>query len=410
MISLGEFILLSLIVLSAVLATVYLNRKLKEKGYRVNNLLNVLVVLTVSTALCLVGTSVAWILKGVAFALILLYASVEDFTKREADDCLWVMILLLCITNASGLSLWSMLGGGIIAFVPTLAMTILCKNGFGGADIKLAGASGLMLGFMGGSIGYLIGLLFSFLEMCVCYGVSYVVAGRTSSGKTNLLNSLLSAVPDYKRIYTIENGARELSLIKRDVSGKIKNNVVHTLSRPSDKKESNITQEDLVVTSLRFDPDIICIGEMRDSEASSAIEASSTDHTVVTTVHGDGGRRAHRRIAFLAQKAEAKNEVGILMEQAALAFPIVVFVHKLANNARKVMEITECVVHDNGELEYRVLYRYKIKRNLYHGGRFTIEGEFVKENTMSEDLREKLLRGGVPGPLLERFMGKEIIA
>lgn len=61
-------------------------------------------------------------------------------------------------------------------------------------------------------------------------------------------------------------------------------------------------------------------------------------------------------------------------------------------------------------LEYRVLYRYKIKRNLYHGGRFTIEGEFVKENTMSEDLREKLLRGGVPGPLLERFMGKEMIA
>lgn len=99
--------------------------------------------------------------------------------------------------------------------------------------------------------------MLSFLEMCVCYGVSYVVAGRTSSGKTTLLNSLLGSLPDYKRIYTIENGARELSLIKRDVSGRIKNNVVHTLSRPSDKKESNITQEDLVVTSLRFDPDII---------------------------------------------------------------------------------------------------------------------------------------------------------
>ena len=68
--------------------------------------------------------------------------------------------------------------------------------------------------------------MLSFLEMCVCYGVSYVVAGRTSSGKTTLLNSLLGTVPDYKRIYTIENGARELSLIKRDVSGRIKNNVV----------------------------------------------------------------------------------------------------------------------------------------------------------------------------------------
>lgn len=72
--------------------------------------------------------------------------------------------------------------------------------------------------------------MLSFLEMCVCYGVSYVVAGRTSSGKTTLLNSLLGTVPDYKRIYTIENGARELSLIKRDVSGRIKNNVVHTLT------------------------------------------------------------------------------------------------------------------------------------------------------------------------------------
>lgn len=64
--------------------------------------------------------------------------------------------------------------------------------------------------------------MLSFLEMCVCYGVSYVVAGRTSSGKTTLLNSLLGSLPDYKRIYTIENGARELSLIKRDVSGRIK--------------------------------------------------------------------------------------------------------------------------------------------------------------------------------------------
>ena len=93
----------------------------------------------------------------------------------------------------------------------------------------------------------------------------------------------------------------------------------------------------------------------------TTLKASSTDHTVVTTVHGDGGRRAHRRIAFLAQKAEAKNEVGILMEQAALAFPIVVFVHKLANNARKVMEITECVVHDNGELLCLMCTLSKIK-------------------------------------------------
>lgn len=118
--------------------------------------------------------------------------------------------------------------------------------------------------------------MLSFLEMCLRFGVSFVVAGRTSSGKTTLLNSLLNSVPDNKRIYTIESGARELSLLKRDAEGRVINNVVHTLSRPSENPNSDISQEDLVMAALRFDPDVICVGEMRDAEAHSAIEASST--------------------------------------------------------------------------------------------------------------------------------------
>ena len=106
--------------------------------------------------------------------------------------------------------------------------------------------------------------MLSFLEMCIRYGVSFVVAGRTSSGKTTLLNSLLGSIPDGKRIYTIESGARELSLLKRNEQGRVKNNVVHTLSRPSDNPSYDISHEDLVMAALRFDPDVICVGEMRD--------------------------------------------------------------------------------------------------------------------------------------------------
>lgn len=241
-----------------------------------------------------------------------------------------------------------------------------------------------------------------FLEVCLRYGVSFVVAGRTSSGKTTLLNSLLGSIPDGKRIYTIESGARELSLIKRDGNGKVVNNVVHTLSRPSDKEAYNISQEDLVMAALRFDPDIICVGEMRDAEAHSAVEASSTDHTVVTTVHGGGGRYAHRRIAFLSQR-RFPIDMKISMQQAALAFPVVVFAHKLEDNSRKVMDISECVVHDDGELEYRTLYRYQINSNEYKDGRFHIIGEFIKENSPSDYLCTKLLRGGIPQEILHKF-------
>ena len=138
------------------------------------------------------------------------------------------------------------------------------------------------------------------------------------------------------------------------------------------------------------------------SEAHSAVEASSTDHTVVTTVHGGGGKYAHRRIAFLSQR-RFPIDMKISLQQAALAFPIVVFAHKLEDNSRKVMDITECVVHDDGELEYRTLYRYQIHSNEYKDGAFSINGEFVKENVPSSNLRQKLMRGGVPEELLRKF-------
>ena len=244
--------------------------------------------------------------------------------------------------------------------------------------------------------------MLSFLEICLRYGVSFVVAGRTSSGKTTLLNSLLGSIPDNKRIYTIESGARELALIKRDEKGRIIINVVHTLSRPSDKESYDVSQEDLVMASLRFDPDVICVGEMRDREAHSAVEASSTDHTVVTTVHGGGGRYAHRRIAFLSQR-RFPIDMEISMHQVALAFPVIVFAHKLEDNSRKVMDISECIVHDDGALEYRTLYRYKIASNEYVDDKFHIVGEFVQENVPSEFLCTKLLRGGVPQAELKKF-------
>ena len=175
--------------------------------------------------------------------------------------------------------------------------------------------------------------IMEFLEMCVRYGVSLVVAGRTSSGKTTLLNALLGSIPDDKRIYTIESGARELFLIKRNRFGEVQNNVVHTLSRPSDNEAYNITQEELVVAALRFDPDIVAVGEIRDAEANSAVEASLTGHTVVTTVHSGPGEAAHGRIALLCQR---RFELGmeVSLSQARQAFPLVVFAHKCEDNSR----------------------------------------------------------------------------
>lgn len=247
--------------------------------------------------------------------------------------------------------------------------------------------------------------MLDFLSACIRYGVSLVVAGATSSGKTTLLNCLLSEIPDSKRIFTIESGSRELSLVRTE-SGRVVNNVVHTLSRPSDNPAYDISQEDLVVASLRFNPDIVCVGEMRDTEAYAAEEASLTGHTVVSTVHAGAADAAHMRIALLCQKRFPIDFQTSLM-QAGQAFPLVVYCHKLENNERKIMDISECVIQPDGSRQYRQLYRYRIIRNTVQNGEYAIKGVFEQVNTMSDSLQRRLMQYGIPLDILETFINKE---
>ena len=249
--------------------------------------------------------------------------------------------------------------------------------------------------------------MIAFLEMCIRYGVSVVIAGRTSSGKTTLMNALLSSIPDDKRIYTIESGARELFLVKKNRFGDTLNNVVHTLSRPSENSAYNISQEDLVVAALRFDPDVVVVGEIRDAEANSAVEASLTGHTVVTTVHSGPAESAHGRISLLCQR-RFQLGMAVSLSQSRQAFPVVVFAHKCEDNSRKVMDITECEVTPDGKTCYRCLYRYNIRENNYENGKFHIKGEFEKVNSPSPYLQNLLTRSGVPQEVLSHFTGKEM--
>lgn len=245
--------------------------------------------------------------------------------------------------------------------------------------------------------------MFDFIAMLLRYGVSFVIAGATSAGKTTLLNAILTTIPDSKRIFTIESGARELSLVRRDEQGNIVNNVVHTLSRPSTNEEHDISQEDLVVAALRYNPDIVVVGEMRDVEAYAAVEAALTGHTVVSTVHAFAADAAHTRLALLCQK-RFPIDFKLSLMQVAQAFPVVIYEHKLEDNSRRIMDIAECLLDEHGNRTYRTLFRYVITKNEIINDEYKIEGHFEQANVMSDSLRTKLIHFGAPQSLLERFM------
>ena len=243
--------------------------------------------------------------------------------------------------------------------------------------------------------------MLDFLAACLRYGISICVSGATSSGKTTLAGWLLTTIPDGKRIFTIENGSRELALV-REKDGKVSNSVIHTLTRSSENEKQNIDQDMLLDMALRFNPEIICVGEMRSSEAYTAQESARTGHTVLTTIHSNSCESTYRRMCTLCKRKYDMDD-DTLMDLVTEAFPIVVYSKQLENKKRKLMEIMECEILPDGTRKFNPLFRYVITDNRMEDGKFIIDGKHQRLTGISESMKKRFLENGMPKEVLEHL-------
>jgi type II secretory ATPase GspE/PulE/Tfp pilus assembly ATPase PilB-like protein len=110
-----------------------------------------------------------------------------------------------------------------------------------------------------------------------------LITGPTGSGKTTTLYALINSVNDESvNIHTIEDP------IEYEIEG-----INQTQTDPT----HDLTFANGLRALLRSDPDVILIGECRDTEtATSAINASLTGHLVLTTLHANDSLRAISRL------------------------------------------------------------------------------------------------------------------
>jgi leader peptidase (prepilin peptidase)/N-methyltransferase len=93
------------------------------------------------------------ILKGLAFAALLVYAAYTDMKRREADDWVVVSILIVSLIGPGG-----SFGGAVLTALPFYIAAIFSNNRMGGGDVKLMFACGAVLGVWGGLFQSIIGL------------------------------------------------------------------------------------------------------------------------------------------------------------------------------------------------------------------------------------------------------------
>ncbi|MEG0764118.1 MAG: ATPase, T2SS/T4P/T4SS family [Oscillospiraceae bacterium] len=244
-------------------------------------------------------------------------------------------------------------------------------------------------------------IMLNFLEMCISHNVNICFSGATFSGKTGSLGYLLSYIAKNsdKRIGTIEIEAREFNILRFDESGNALNNVFNWCTRESANERLNITSDTLEELILRFSPEIIAIGEMRNKEALITCEIGTTGHTVITTTHSGSAADSYDRIVRLCKKSRMGYDDDTLYRLALRAFPIICFQKRCMDKSRKITEIIEGTGYKDGVVEYRTLFHYEVESSTKE----LVSGKFVHDNGISDWLKKSLLNNEASKSEVDEF-------
>ena len=101
-----------------------------------------------------------------------------------------------------------------------------------------------------------------------------LVIGETGSGKTTLLGALISALPTFRKVITIED-TPELSTPAHNW------HPLYTRRAPRDSELEDVDYSRLVVHSLRHRGTVITLGEVRGVEMSDLVQAAASGHAAV---------------------------------------------------------------------------------------------------------------------------------
>ncbi len=148
-----------------------------------------------------------------------------------------------------------------------------------------------------------------------------LVTGPTGSGKSTTLYTALSELnSDMVNIVTVEDP------VEANIEG---------INQVQVNVKAELTFANALRSILRQDPDIIMIGEIRDSEtASIAVQASITGHLVVSTLHTNDTASSVTRLLDMGVESYliADSTVGIIAQR---------LVRRLCPNCRKERTLLE---------------------------------------------------------------------
>jgi len=180
------------------------------------------------------------------------------------------------------------------------------------------------------------------LELVVRRRLAFLISGGTGTGKTTLLNAMLSLVGDDERVVLVED-ASEL----RPDHG----HVVALEARPANiEGAGEVTLRTLVRQALRMRPDRLVVGEVRGAEVVDMLAAMNTGHEGgCATIHANSAADVPSRIEALALAAGLTREAA--QSQLCSAVDVVLHLARGPERKRRLREIGVVTRTPEGEVE-----------------------------------------------------------
>ncbi len=222
-----------------------------------------------------------------------------------------------------------------------------------------------------------------FLKQMVKAKYNILICGGTGSGKTTFLNVLSNYIPQEERVITIEDSA-ELQL-------KTVKNLVRLETRNANiEGRGEISIRDLIKASLRMRPDRIIVGEVRGPEAIDMLQAMNTGHDgSLTTGHANSTGDMLSRLETMVISGAAI-PLEAIRRQIASAIDIIIYISRLRDRSRRIVEIAEVAGYVGNEIRLSSLFYHRETGETEEG---RIIGELVRTGELKDV--DKLIKAGL---------------
>lgn len=174
--------------------------------------------------------------------------------------------------------------------------------------------------------------------------LNILIAGGMGRGKTTLMRALLHECPPNERIIVLEQ-EQELRLGSEDGRH---SHVLEFVERPPNMEgEGAILLADLTWAVKRHAPDRIVVGEVRGPEVMYMLEAASDGIAgTLCTLHARSSLQTFEKLVNYARRGGANFDRADVLQTAAFALDLIVYLDRTPDGRRVVSEITQVLDYD----------------------------------------------------------------